>query len=114
MVKIEFVEKGGIADKHGIAAGDYLISINGEDIKDVLDYRFHLMNKKLTLKIHREEKLFDVVIKKGEYDDIGLEFKTYLMDEKKSCTNKCVFCFIDQLPKGMRDTLYFKDDDSRL
>ena len=114
MVKIEFVEKGGIAEKHGIKAGDYLISVNGEDIKDVLDYRFHLTNKKVVLKIHREADLFDVEIKKGEYDDIGLEFKTYLMDEKKSCRNKCVFCFIDQLPKGMRDTLYFKDDDSRL
>ena len=114
MVKIEFVEKGGIAAKHGIMAGDYLISVNGEEIKDVLDYRFHLTNKKVVLKIHREADLFDVEIKKGEYDDIGLEFKTYLMDEKKSCRNKCVFCFIDQLPKGMRDTLYFKDDDSRL
>ena len=114
MVRIEYVVEGGLAKAHGICAGDYLISINGEQINDVLDYRFHLVNRKITLKIHREADLFDVVIKKGEYDDIGLEFKTYLMDEKRSCHNKCVFCFIDQLPKGMRDTLYFKDDDSRL
>lgn len=114
MVKIDYVTEGGIACKHGIKAGDYLISINGEDIRDVLDYRFHLTNKRIVLKIHREADLFDVEIKKGEYDDIGLEFQTYLMDEKKSCRNKCVFCFIDQLPTGMRDTLYFKDDDSRL
>ncbi len=114
MVLIEYVTKGSIAEKHGIKSGDYLISINGQEIKDVLDYRFYLTNKRLTLKIHREAELFDVKIKKGEYDDIGLEFKTYLMDEKKSCRNKCIFCFIDQLPCGMRDTLYFKDDDSRL
>ncbi len=114
MVKIELVTEGGIAHRHGIKAGHYLISINGEEIRDVLDYRFHLTNKKVVLKIHREAELFDVVIKKGEYDDIGLDFQTYLMDEKKSCRNKCVFCFIDQLPVGMRDTLYFKDDDSRL
>lgn len=114
MVRIESVDKGSIAYKNGILAGDYLISIDGNDIKDVLDYRFYLVNRTITLKIHRESDLFDVVIKKGEYQDIGLNFSTYLMDEKKSCHNKCVFCFIDQLPKGMRQTLYFKDDDSRL
>lgn len=114
MVKIDFVKEGGIAARHGIKAEDYLISINGEEIRDVLDYRFHLTNKRVVLKIHRGAELFDVEIKKGEYDDIGLDFQTYLMDEKKSCRNKCVFCFIDQLPDGMRDTLYFKDDDSRL
>ncbi len=114
MVRIESVDKNSIASKNGILAGDYLISVNGNDIKDVLDYRFYLVNRVITLKIHRESDLFDVVIKKGEYQDIGLNFSTYLMDEKKSCHNKCVFCFIDQLPKGLRETLYFKDDDSRL
>lgn len=114
MVRIESVDQGSLASKNGILAGDYLISINGNDIVDVLDYRFFLVNRVITLKIHRESDLFDVIIKKGEYDDIGLNFSTYLMDEKKSCQNKCVFCFIDQLPKGMRQTLYFKDDDSRL
>ena len=114
MVRITGVEKGSPADKHKIKAGDYLISINDHDINDVLDYRFRLTERKITLKIHRGAELFDVTIKKDEYSDIGLEFETYLMDEKHSCRNKCVFCFIDQLPKGMRDTLYFKDDDSRL
>ena len=95
-------------------AGDYLISINGHDIRDVLDYRFRITEKKIVLKIHREAELFDITIKKDEYDDIGLCFETYLMDKKQSCRNKCVFCFIDQLPCGMRDSLYFKDDDSRL
>ena len=102
------------AAKHGILPGDILISINGHDINDVLDYRFRLTEKKITLLIHRGPDLKEITIKKDEYSDIGLEFETYLMDKKHSCRNKCVFCFIDQLPKGMRDTLYFKDDDSRL
>lgn len=114
MVTITGVEKGSPAEKHKILPGDILISINGHDINDVLDYRFRLTEKKIVLKIHRGPELFDITIKKDEYSDIGLEFETYLMDCKQSCRNKCVFCFIDQLPKGMRDTLYFKDDDSRL
>lgn len=114
MVTISGVERASLAEKHGIKAGDILLSINSHDIRDVLDYRFRLSEKKVTLKIHRGAELFDVTIKKDEYDDIGLCFETYLMDKKHSCRNKCVFCFIDQLPKGMRDTLYFKDDDSRL
>lgn len=114
MVTISGVERASLAEKYGIKAGDILLSINSHDIRDVLDYRFRLSEKKVTLKIHRGAELFDVTIKKDEYDDIGLCFETYLMDKKHSCRNKCVFCFIDQLPKGMRDTLYFKDDDSRL
>ncbi len=114
MVKITAVEKHSPAEKQGLKSGDYLISINGNDIRDVLDYRFRLTEEKVTLKIHRGAELFDVTIKKDEYDDIGLSFETYLMDKKQTCKNKCVFCFIDQLPKGMRDSLYFKDDDSRL
>lgn len=114
MVTISSVEPSSPAAKVGIRAGDILISINGQDINDVLDYRFYLTEKRVTLKLHRGPELFDVSIKKGEYDDIGLGFDTYLMDKKHSCRNKCIFCFIDQLPRGMRDTLYFKDDDSRL
>ena len=114
MVKISSVEPSSPAARAGLRAGDILISINGQDINDVLDYRFYLTEKRVTLKIHRGPELFDVSIKKGEYDDIGLGFDTYLMDKKHSCRNKCIFCFIDQLPRGMRDTLYFKDDDSRL
>ncbi len=114
MVTITGVEHGSLADKNGIKAGDILISVNGHDVNDVLDYRFRLSDEKVTLKIHRGPELFDVTIKKDEYADIGLCFETYLMDKKHSCKNKCVFCFIDQLPKGMRESLYFKDDDSRL
>ncbi len=114
MVRITTVDKGSRADAAGIAAGDNLISINGREICDVLDYRFFLAERSVTLKIGRGNEEFEVVIKKQQYDDIGLDFETPLMDKKHSCENKCVFCFIDQLPKGMRKTLYFKDDDSRL
>ncbi len=114
MVKVSEVIKGSPAAKAGLLPGDYIISINDKEINDVLDYRFYLTEKKVKIKVHRDAELFDVVIKKDEYADIGLEFETFLMDNKHSCRNKCIFCFIDQLPKGMRDTLYFKDDDSRL
>ena len=114
MVCIKEVERFSPAEKAKLLPGDKIISINGNEIKDVLDYRYYICEKKLSVLVLRgeEEKTFN--IKKGEYDDLGLEFETFLMDKKHSCRNKCIFCFIDQLPKGMRDTLYFKDDDSRL
>lgn len=114
MVKIQSVDKKSRAERAGISAGDILISINGREINDVLDYRFHLTNSKIILKCRRNGEDYSVEIRKQQYDDIGLEFETPLMDKKHSCENKCIFCFIDQLPKGMRKTLYFKDDDSRL
>ena len=114
MVKIISVDKGSRAEAHGIRGGDNLISINGREISDVLDYRFFLADRTVCLKLSREDSEFEVTIIKKQYDDIGLEFETPLMDKKHSCENKWIFCFIDQLPKGMRKTLYFKDDDSRL
>lgn len=114
MVKICEVENGSRAFRKGVIAGDTLISINNNPINDVLDYRFYLSEKVVTLFCSRSGKEYSVTIKKGEYDDIGLGFETPLMDEKHSCKNKCIFCFIDQNPKGLRDSLYFKDDDSRL
>ncbi|MBQ7325259.1 MAG: PDZ domain-containing protein, partial [Clostridia bacterium] len=114
MVTIQSVEYGSLAHKAGICAGDILISVNGNNISDVLDYRFYLVDRNLSLLLHRGPDLITIEILKKEYDDIGLEFETYLMDKKQTCRNKCIFCFIDQLPHGMRDTLYFKDDDSRL
>ena len=114
MVTITNVLPGSYADRAGIRAGDNLISLDSNKISDVLDYRFYLYEKKLTLVLERNGEEFSVVIKKGEYDDIGLGFETPLMDKKHSCKNKCIFCFIDQLPKGMRESLYFKDDDARL
>ena len=114
MVLITDVFPNSRAAKVGIIAGDTLISINDRDINDVLDYRFHLANKKIELKLLRNGEELSKQIIKSEYDDIGLDFETPLMDKKHSCENKCVFCFIDQLPKGLRKSLYFKDDDSRL
>ena len=114
MVKIFDVEKDSRASRAGILAGDMLISINNNPINDVLDYRFYLSEGLVTLFCSRSGKGYSVTIKKGEYDDIGLEFETPLMDEKHSCKNKCIFCFIDQNPKGLRAPIYFKDDDSRL
>ena len=114
MVKITNVIPGSIADKKGILKEDILIAINGNEIRDVLDYRFYLTERKVQISLSRDSAEYTVNIKKDEYDDIGLEFATFLMDKKHSCRNKCIFCFIDQLPRGMRDTLYFKDDDSRL
>lgn len=109
------VEKGSYSDTAGVIAADELVSINGHEIFDVLDYRFYIQSKKLTLKIKRGLSEFEVKIRKSsEFSDIGLEFETYLMDKQHSCRNKCIFCFVDQMPKGMRETLYFKDDDSRL
>ncbi len=114
-VKINSIEPHSHASRCGIKAGEYLLSINGNDIIDVLDYRFYQFSKELELVIKDELNNTRVInIKKPEYDELGLLFDTYLMDKQKSCRNKCVFCFIDQLPKGMRDTLYFKDDDSRM
>ena len=114
MVKIISVDANSRAKKVGICENDILVSINGREINDVLDYRFHLANRSIDVCILRDTKELHFSIVKAEYDDIGLDFETPLMDKKHSCENKCIFCFIDQLPKGLRKTLYFKDDDSRL
>lgn len=114
-VTIKDVYRNSYAYRAGCEAGDTLLSINGNDIVDVLDYRFYQLNSDLELKIRdRKGQVHTVKVRKPEYEELGLEFDTYLMDKEKSCRNKCIFCFIDQLPKGMRESLYFKDDDSRL
>jgi len=114
MVEITGVLPHSRAARAGIRAGDVLLEINSHAINDVLDYRFRLAEPVVVLKLHRGPDLLDVKIKKDTYDDIGLEFGTPLMDKKHRCENGCIFCFIDQNPKGMRETIYFKDDDSRL
>lgn len=114
MVRIEKVNPQTLAANCGIKDNDILISINDKEINDVLDYRFYLAEKHIELCIKRENEILLFTIDKDSYDDIGLEFETPLMDKKHRCENKCIFCFIDQLPKGLRETLYFKDDDSRL
>ena len=114
MVKIVGTEDHSLAKAVGILAGDVLLSINKNEINDVLDYRFYLTERKLKIKVDRDGKLITFRIKKDEYEDIGLLFETPLMDKKHTCKNGCIFCFIDQNPKGMRESIYFKDDDSRL
>lgn len=114
MVTITSVERRSRAARAGIRVQDALISINGHEITDVLDYRFYLAEERVELSLMRGEETLSVTVEKEEYDDIGLGFETPLMDRKQSCRNKCIFCFIDQMPPGMRETLYFKDDDARL
>lgn len=114
-VIIQSVTKGSAAARQGILPGETLLSINGNDIMDVLDYRFYQTNRELMLELQGTDgKTRAIPIKKREYEEIGLTFETYLMDKQQSCKNQCIFCFVDQLPKGMRKSLYFKDDDSRL
>lgn len=114
MVTIKSVIEGSPAFVCGIRTGDYLISINGHNIKDVLDYMYYAADTDIILRVLRNDEKIEFSVKKDEYDDLGMEFDTFLMDKKQRCSNKCVFCFIDQMPPGMRETLYFKDDDARL
>lgn len=112
---IRSVKEGSIAWELGIETGDKLISINGTEIEDVFDYHFLVNDEELVVLIEKENgEEWELEIEKDYEEDLGIEFEQGLMDEYRSCRNKCMFCFIDQMPKGMRDTLYFKDDDSRL
>ncbi len=113
-VTITGVVPGSAAAKKKIQVGDRLTAINGKPIVDVLDYRFYEVEEKLTLELETAKGVRTVKLRKPEYAEIGLEFETYLMDKQHTCRNQCVFCFIDQMPPGMRESLYFKDDDSRL
>ena len=113
-VTIQNVTPGSPAARKRIRPGETLLRINGHVIEDVLDYRFYLMETDLRVAVTDGKKARVVHIRKGEAEDIGLSFETYLMDKQHSCRNQCIFCFIDQLPPGMRQSLYFKDDDSRL
>lgn len=114
MVRIENVAAGSRGEAAGIKPDDMLLSINGHEITDILDFRFFETERELCLRLSRGGREYEAEIHKPQYAEIGLEFETYLMDKQHSCRNKCIFCFIDQLPQGMRETLYFKDDDDRL
>ena len=112
---VKKVEKDSIAWEMEIEPGDILLKINDEEIEDIFDYQYLIQDEYIEVLIKKpdgEEWLLE--IDKDEQEDLGIEFENGLMDEYRSCHNKCIFCFIDQMPKGMRDTLYFKDDDSRL
>lgn len=109
------VDVGGVGEALGVEQGDFLLSVNGRDIRDVFDYRYETANEYVELEIEKKNgEIWALSAEKDEYEDMGLVFETGLMDEPKPCSNKCVFCFVDQLPHGMRETLYFKDDDFRL
>ncbi|MBP3272758.1 MAG: DUF512 domain-containing protein [Ruminococcus sp.] len=113
-VKITGTDPNSHAEKAGIKAGDILISINGHEIEDVLDYMFYAAENSTVICYERDGEQHKTRIRKSEYDDLGMQFQSFLMDNKQRCSNNCIFCFIDQMPPGMRETLYFKDDDARL
>lgn len=112
---IKEVKPGSIAEELEIEAGDVLLTINGEEIEDIFDYRFLVQDEYLEVLIRKQDgEEWELEIEKEYEEELGLEFENALMSEYRSCCNKCIFCFIDQMPPGMRETLYFKDDDSRL
>lgn len=112
---IRSVDGGSIAWEMGIEPGDRLLAINGNEIEDIFDYRYYMSDELVVLLVEKPDgEQWELEIEKEEWEDLGLEFEQGLMDKYRSCHNKCIFCFIDQMPPGMRDTLYFKDDDSRL
>lgn len=112
---ISKIYANSIAEEVGIQEGDLLLSINGEIIEDIIEYKFYLADEYLEIEIEKPDGEQWLIEVDKEYDeDLGIEFENPIIDKAKSCQNKCIFCFIDQLPKNMRETLYFKDDDSRL
>lgn len=112
---VEEVSSGSIAEELGIEPGDIILSVNGESIKDIIDYKYMVTDDYVEMDIQKPDgEIWELEIEKEPDEDIGISFTNPLIDQAKNCRNKCIFCFIDQLPKGMRETLYFKDDDSRL
>lgn len=112
---VKRVMPGSIAEEMEIEAGDEILSINGQEIEDIFDYQYYCMEEEILVLVKKQDgEEWELEIEKDENEDLGIEFENGLMDDYRSCHNKCIFCFIDQNPKGMRETLYFKDDDSRL
>ena len=113
--RMDHIVPGSIAQELGLAPGDLLLRINEKEIEDIFDYHYLCNEEYLTVEIERADgELWELEIEKEYEEDLGIEWEKGLMDEYRSCHNKCIFCFIDQMPPGMRETLYFKDDDSRL
>lgn len=112
---IRDVKKDSIAAELEIEPGDRLLAIDGHEIEDIFDYQYYMESEYLEILVEKPDKeQWLLEVEKEEDEDLGIVFANGLMDEYRSCRNKCIFCFIDQMPEGMRDTLYFKDDDSRL
>ena len=113
--RIAKIEPGSIAEELELEPGDILLSVNDQEIDDVFDYHYLINDAELTVLVRKPDgEEWELEIEKDYAEDLGIEFENGLMDQYRSCQNKCMFCFIDQMPKGMRETLYFKDDDSRL
>lgn len=113
--KIIIIEKDSIAEELGLEVGDRLTKINGKPINDIIDYFYQLADEYVEVEVEKVNgEVWLLEIDKDYYEELGVEFENPIMDKANSCSNNCVFCFIDQMPKGMRETLYFKDDDSRL
>lgn len=112
---VEEVVRGSIAEELGVEPGDIILSINGEKVVDIIDYKYMVTDDYIEMDIQKPDgEVWELEIEKEYDEDIGISFTNPLIDQAKNCRNKCIFCFIDQLPEGMRETLYFKDDDSRL
>ena len=113
--KISSVEANSIAEEIQVQAGDLLLKINGEEMEDIFDYRYLMNEEFVVLEVEKTNgEIWELEVEKEYEEDLGITFEKDLMDDYRSCSNHCIFCFIDQMPPGMRDTLYFKDDDSRL
>lgn len=109
------IEDNSIAKEMDIEPGDKILSINGNQIEDILAYHYLINDDYLVVEVEKKDgEIWELEIEKSYEEDLGIEFENGFMDQYRSCTNNCVFCFIDQMPPGMRDTLYFKDDDARL
>ena len=113
-IKIERVEPGSEAEALGLAPGDELLAVDENELNDSLDYDFYTDSSSFHLKVKVADGIREWNVQRTERGPFGCDFKTYLGDQKHSCSNHCMFCFIDQLPPGMRESLYFKDDDERL
>ncbi len=111
---IKYVEPYSAAYDAGLEEGDKLVTINGREFRDILEYRYLTAEYEVTLEVLKKNGDTEIITVENDYEDLGIEFADGLIDDAQSCTNKCIFCFIDQLPKGMRETVYFKDDDTRL
>lgn len=113
--KIKSILPNSLAEELGIEVGDIILSINGTEVKDIIDFRFLMSDEYVEIEVQKPDgEVWDIEAEKDIEEELGVEFDMAIMDKAKRCSNNCMFCFIDQLPKGMRDTLYFKDDDSRL
>ncbi len=112
---VKYVEPGSAAEEGGIVEGDKLLKVNGKKLKDIFDYKFYTSEEFVLLEIEGADgELYEIEIEKDPYEDLGIEFENSMLDNDRGCANKCIFCFIDQLPPNMRETMYFKDDDTRL